>query len=105
MKFREDQIYDENVRSSGEYDEIGHISWDRCEDRMNEPAWILFIVIKYQVKSNNYDKCDENYLKCECLPLVTEWTYSIMFEDTQILRALKLKCSFEIKKCTLGKIL
>lgn len=22
---------------------------------MNEPAWILFIVIKYQVKSNNSD--------------------------------------------------
>lgn len=44
-----------NVRSSGECDEMSHMPSDRCEDKRNEPAWILFIAGKSQVKCNTSD--------------------------------------------------
>lgn len=40
---------------------------DKREDKMNELAWILLIIVKHQLESRNSDKYAENYLKCECL--------------------------------------
>ena len=70
---------------------------DRCEDKINELAWILFIVIKDQVKSKISDQYDKNYLKSEFLLAVNSEYTALGLEtlSNSSINTSKLKYSFE----------